>query len=164
VRFLKSNSPPLKQTAKKFIGFSEVDGLGYKVMMSDRDKTSIDCIDHPAFAGGVGKSATILATPARRYDWDKTMDYIERIGAGALGRRLGWLCDYVKAEMPPGACARLETIARKSRKTWLGAPPEREIPDAIGYDEAWRVLVNVPRAELCGGAGLGQWRTIKRSL
>jgi hypothetical protein len=56
--------------------------------------------------------------------------------------------------------ARLEAIARKSRTTWLGAPPERKIPDAIGYDEAWRVLVNVPRAELCGNAGLGQRKTI----
>jgi len=154
----------VKQTAKKFFGFSEVDVLGYKVMMSDREKTSIDCIDHPAFAGGVGESATILATAARRYDWDKTMDYIDRIGAGALARRFGWLCDYVKAEMPLSVRARLEVIARKSRKTWLGAPPERKIPDAIGYDEAWRVLVNVPRAELRGSAGLGQRKTIKRSI
>lgn len=153
----------VKQAAKKFFAFSEVDVFGYKVQMSDREKTSLDCIDHPEYAGGVGEAAMILATAARRYDWDKAVDYLARIDAGALARRFGWLCDYVKADMPPEARARLESIAQKSRRTWLGTPPERKVPDAIGYDETWRVLVNVPRAELHGSAGLGQRKTIKRS-
>jgi len=153
----------VKQTKKKFFGFAETDVLGYKVMMSDREKTSIDCIDHHELAGGVGEAATILATATRRYDWNKALDYLSRIDAGALARRFGWLCDYVKAEMPPDARARIQTIALKSRNTWLGLPPEHKVPDAIGYDEIWRVFVNVPRAELHGSAGLGQRKTIKRS-
>jgi len=36
----------------KFFGFEPVDVLGYKVMISDREKTAIDCIDRPALAGG----------------------------------------------------------------------------------------------------------------
>ena len=56
--------------------------LGYKVMTSDREKTAIDCIDHPPLAGGVGEAATILATASRRFDWNKAADYLERIGAG----------------------------------------------------------------------------------
>lgn len=158
-----SNVRIVKQAAKKFFAFSEVDVLGYKVQMSDREKTSIDCIDHPEYAGGVGEAAMILATAARRYDWEKATDYLARIGSGVLARRFGWLCDYVKAEMPLNARAHLETIADKSRKTWLGAPPERKIPDAIGYDDGWGVFVNVARAELHGSAGLGQRKTIKRS-
>lgn len=153
----------VKQTSKKFFGFTEVDVLGYKVMMSDREKTSVDCIDHYELAGGVGEAATILATATRRYDWSKAVDYLARIGAGALARRFGWLCDYVKAEMPPDARARIQTIGLKSRNTWLGAPPERKVPDAIGYDEVWRVFVNVSGAELHGSAGLGQRKIVKRS-
>ena len=42
------------------------------------------------------------------------------------------------------ARARIETIAQKSRKTWLGAPPQHKVQNAIGYDEAWRVFINVP--------------------
>ena len=34
---------------------SPVDVLGYKVMISDREKTAIDCIDRPELAGGVGR-------------------------------------------------------------------------------------------------------------
>jgi predicted transcriptional regulator of viral defense system len=36
--------------------------LGYKVVISDREKAAIDCIDRPALAGGVGEVATILST------------------------------------------------------------------------------------------------------
>jgi len=36
----------------KFFGFEPVGVLGYKVMISDREKTAIDCIDRPALAGG----------------------------------------------------------------------------------------------------------------
>jgi len=153
----------VKQTKKKFFGFAETDVLGYKVMMSDREKTSIDCVDHHELAGGVGEAATILATATRRYDWEKASEYLARVDAGALARRFGWLCDYIKAEMPPRVRARIQTIALKSRETWLGAAPKHKVPDAIGYDEIWRVFVNVSRAELQGSAGLGQRKTVKRS-
>jgi hypothetical protein len=48
---------------RKFFGFAPVDVLAYKVMMSDREKTAIDCIDRPALAGRVGEAVLILATP-----------------------------------------------------------------------------------------------------
>jgi len=31
--------------------------LGYKVMLSDREKTAIDCIDRPDLSGGLGEAA-----------------------------------------------------------------------------------------------------------
>src|ERR1700733_5880994 len=55
----------------KFFGFEPVDVLGYKVMISDREKTAIDCVDRPALAGGVGEAATILATASRGFEWEK---------------------------------------------------------------------------------------------
>lgn len=70
----------VKQTTNKFFGFSDVNVLGYKVKMSDREKTSIDCVDHPEFARGVGEAASILATATRRYDWDKAVDFLARVG------------------------------------------------------------------------------------
>src|ERR1039457_2788040 len=36
----------------KFFGFGPIDVLGYKVIISDREKTAIDCIDRPELAGG----------------------------------------------------------------------------------------------------------------
>jgi len=151
-------------SANKFFGFESVDVLGYKVMISDREKTAIDCIDRPALAGGVGEAATILATASRRLDWTKAADYLEKIGSGALARRFGWLADYVKADVPPAVRDRVLTLAARSRKTWLGPDPARAraVQGAIGYDETWRLFVNVKREELHGSAGLGRRKAVKK--
>jgi predicted transcriptional regulator of viral defense system len=155
---------PIYQSTRKFFGFEPVDVLGYKVMMSDRQKTAIDCIDHPNLAGGVGEAANILGTASRRFDWNKAADYLERIGSGALVRRVGWIADHVKADVPPEARARLHALAARSRKTWLGSDPTRAraVEGAIGFDERWRVFVNVPAKELLDSAGLGQRKKISK--
>jgi predicted transcriptional regulator of viral defense system len=152
----------VNQAASKFFGFEPVDVLGYKVMMSDRAKTAIDCIDHPNLAGGVAEAATILATASRRFDWIKAADYLERIGSGALVRRFGWLADHVQADLPPDLRARLLQLAVPSRKTWLGADPARAraVEGAIGFDETWRVFINVTAEELRDSAGLGRRKTV----
>jgi predicted transcriptional regulator of viral defense system len=148
----------------KFFGFEPVDVLGYKVMISDREKTAIDCIDRPALAGGVGEVATILATASRRFDWSKMAGYLERINSRALARRLGWLVDYVKADLPPEDRDRLMRVVARSRKTYLGPDPARAraVEGAIGYDETWRVFVNVKLEELQGSAGLGRRKAVRK--
>jgi predicted transcriptional regulator of viral defense system len=144
----------------KFFGFGPVDVFGYKVMMSDREKTAIDCIDRPALAGGVGEAATILATASRRLDWHKAADYLDRIGSGALVRRFGWLVDHVKADVPADIRERLLlSVSHKSRAS-LG--PKRGVEGAIGYDDTWRLFVNVAREELHGSAGLGRRIAVKK--
>jgi predicted transcriptional regulator of viral defense system len=150
-------------SANKFFGFEPVDVLGYKVMLSDREKTAIDCIDRPALAGGVGEAATILATASRRFDWTKAAEYLERIGSGALVRRFGWLVDHVRGDVPLPVRDRLLRLATRSRKAWLGPKPARAgaVHEAIGYDETWHLFVNMPREELRGSAGLGQRKTIR---
>ena len=151
------------QSQRKFFGFGPVNVLGYTVMLSNREKTAIDCIDHPELAGGVGEAAVILATATRRnFDWNKAAEFVERIDAGALARRVGWLADFVKASIPPEARARIETVAELSRKTWLGAAPTTKVPGALGYDETWRIFINAPAAEFQGVAGTGHQRFITR--
>jgi len=153
----------ITQAASKFFGFGPVDALGYEVMMSDREKTAIDCIDHPDLAGGVGEGATMLATACRRFDWTKVADYLERIGSGALVRRFGWLLDHAKADLPPEVRKRLLQLARQSRKTWLGADPARvgAVNGAIGFDDTWRVFVNVTADELRESAGFARRKNLK---
>jgi predicted transcriptional regulator of viral defense system len=154
----------VNQAGSKFFGFGPVDVLGYKVMISDREKTAIDCIDRPVLTGGVGEAATILATASRRFDWNRAAEYLERINSGALARRFGWLVDHVKADIPPAVRDRLLQLSARSRKTALGPDPARvrEVEGAIGYDKTWRLFVNVTGEELHGSAGLGRRKTIRK--
>ena len=110
-------------SANKFFGFEPVDVLGYKVMISDREKTAIDCIDRPALAGGVGEAAMILATASRRFDWTKVVNYLQRIGSGSLVRRFGWLADHVSADMPPEIRDRLIGLTGGGRTRARLGPP-----------------------------------------
>ena len=139
--------------------------LGYKVMISDREKTAIDCIDRPALAGGVGEAATILATASRRFDWTKAADYLERIDSTALvARRSAGSMDHVKADMPAGIRERLLQLAaggpRDMARTRSRA---RKVQGAIGYDKTWRLFVNVIAEELHGSAGLGRRKAVGRT-
>jgi len=154
----------VNQAESKFFGFAPVDVLGYHVMISDREKTTIDCVDRTDLAGGVGEVAMILATASRRFDWNKAAEYLERIGSGALARRFGWLLDHAQAEMPTDVRERLLMLAKRSRESWLGPNPARAhtVRAAIGNDQTWRLFVNVSSEELHGSAGLGRKKTIKK--
>ena len=147
---------------KKFFGFEPVDVLGYTVMISDREKTTIDCIDRTELAGGVGEAATILTTASRRIEWAKAGDYLQRIDSGALARRFGWLVDHVKADMPSEIRQRLMRLASRSGRARLGPPHHHTVQDAMGYDKTWRIFVNVTPEELHGSAGLGGVKSIKK--
>lgn len=144
---------------RKFFGFGPVDVLGFKLIMSDVEKTAIDCVDRPDLAGGVGEAAAILATASRRCDWSRTAEYLERIGTKPLIQRFGWLADHVGAEMPPAMRARLLFLASQGRQAFLG--PRQPVRDGIGYDGIWRIQVNVKREELHGSAGLGQRQSVR---
>jgi len=147
----------------KFFGFEPVDVLGYKVMISDREKTAIDCVDRPALAGGVGEAAMILATASRRFEWTKVVNYLQRIESGALVRRFGWLVDHVAADMPTEIRARLMGMTGGgSTRARLGPLHYHKVQDTIGYDKTWRLFVNVSREELHGSAGLGRRKTVRK--
>jgi len=131
----------------KFFGFGPVDVLGYTVMMSDREKTAIDCIDRPVLAGGVGEAASIFAVASRRFDWPRAVEYLEKIDSTALVRRFGWLIDHVKADVLADIRERLLRRAAQGPKTWMGPNPNAKVRGAVGYDETWRLFVNVARED-----------------
>jgi predicted transcriptional regulator of viral defense system len=145
---------------RRFFGYGPVDVFGYKVMMSDREKTVIDCIDRPDLAGDIGEAAQIFATAVRRFDWNKAIDYIERTGSASLARRTGFLADHTGAETPDSARARLLNAADRPGMSFFG--PRKAEGNVMGYQAKWRLTVNVPAAALSESAGMGRVRTMKK--
>jgi len=76
----------------------------------------------------------------------------------ARGRRSGIV------DLPPEVRTRLLQLAARSRKTWFGADPARAraVEGAIGFDDTWRVFVNVTADALRGSAGLARRKTAKK--
>lgn len=145
----------------KFFGFESVDIQGHKVMLSDREKTVIDCIDHPELAGGMSGAAAVLLRASARLDWSKALHYMERIESIALMQRFGWMADRLQAGLPPQLSLRLQQRVAQCRKTWIGPNPAhfKVAPGAVGYDEKWRLFVNLSYQELPGGS----WHTSRRT-
>jgi hypothetical protein len=57
-----------------------------------------------------------------------------------------------------------QSQASRSRNTWLGSDPvrARTVEGALGYDETWKVFVNVRKDELRASAGVGHRKALTR--
>jgi len=145
---------------RKLFEFGPVDVLGYTVMMPDREKTAIDCIDRPDLAGGEGEAATILATACRRIDWHKAASYLERISSKTLARRFGWLAERADASIPEDVRTHLQDLAKGAGRAYFG--PRIPKPGAIGYQESWQITANVASHELSDSADIARPRSVDR--
>lgn len=144
---------------QKFFGAVATDVLGYKVMMSDIEKTVIDCVDRPELAGGIGEAAQILANGSRRMDWLKFSRYLDQIDSVPLIRRCGWLTDHVEAEVPLNVRRHLLARAEQARPSTIDRKRKDE---SAHFDKEWRVFVNVTAEELHGTKGLGHRKTVRK--
>ena len=159
-RVLDTEVRIVNSVQRKFFGFGPVDVLGYSVMMSDREKTVIDCIDRPSLAGGEGEAATILATACRCIDWHKAATYLERMSSKTLTRRFGWLAAHADATIPADVRAHLHDLAKGSGKAFFG--PRIPRPGAIGYQDIWQLTVNIASHELRDSAGIARRHSVDR--
>ena len=159
-RLLDSEVRIVNPVQRKFFGFGPVDVLGYPVMMSDREKTVIDCIDRPDLAGGEAEAATILSTACRRIDWHKAATHLERMSSKTLTRRFGWLAERADATIPDTILALLRDLAKGSSKAFFG--PRIPKLGAIGYQDSWQITANVASEELRESAGIARRRSVDR--
>jgi predicted transcriptional regulator of viral defense system len=143
---------------RRFFGFARVDVFGYPVMMSDIEKTVLDCIERPQFAGGIGEAATILATATRRIDWEKIASYLERAGSIVLVRRLGWLADHTGADISDSVFDRMRQMSDRPGVSFIG--PRKAPPGAYGFVGRWRLMVNIPGEILRESGGQARRRKI----
>jgi predicted transcriptional regulator of viral defense system len=133
------------QPAHKFFGASEVDAYGTRVMMADLEKTVIDSLDRPAYAGDVPEVAAMLWRGKGRLDWDRLANYALRFQSQALVQRLGYLMGLLGYPFDEPTRARL--LAAIGRSTpYLGRPSRWGTGGR--YDATWHVVDNVPRQEL----------------
>lgn len=161
-RILNSEIRLVNPVRRKFFGFGPIDVFGYKVMMSDREKTAIDCIDRPRLAGGEGEVALIFAVACRSIDWQKSIKYLEKMESKTLARRVGWLTEHVGAELPDDVRERLRTLAGGDGTSFFG--PKQQKNSVIGYLKKWKLFVNVSKSELQESIGIGHPTKFKQKM
>lgn len=89
-------------TEKKLTGFEKVWIDDAAVLITDPEKTVVDCLDKPQYCGGITEAAKALHGDL---DIAKLKKYAIDIGNSAVIKRLGILCDKmgIKLDVEPGS-------------------------------------------------------------
>ena len=120
----------------KFFGYRREMVGGLPVVVADWEKTLIDCLDQPSYAGGMAEVANALSAALPDLDIPLLLGYAARMGDRSLASRLGYLlaAQGIAADGLP-----------------LSATPILLDPQASAqgdYDAHWRVRVNLSPAQL----------------
>ena len=130
---------------KALFGFERVDIYGYPVPMSDVEKTALDCIAWPKYAGNLPEATAILVRASRRWIWGKAVSYLQRFSNTALIQKFGFLCDLGDLKLPTALRARLLKQIKPSSRTYL---VPRTPGSEVSYDARWGVVVNTDTLQL----------------
>lgn len=119
----------------KFFGTQSVWRGRTRIAVSDIHRTIVDMLDDPAAGGGIQHVADCLAQYLRRNDSDpeKLIGYAERLGNGAVFKRLGFL-----SERLPQGTALAEACSARLTKGHALLDPALESPRLV---TRWRLRV-----------------------
>jgi len=123
----------------KFFAVTPVSFRGKQVNFTDREKTTIDCLDHPEYCGGISEAAKGLVTALRegQVDLKKITEYAQRMGNRTIFKRLGYLSEALDLEVGDfSEHWRKEISKGYSRLDPLGRTRGR-------YSRRWQLIVNL---------------------
>ena len=139
-------------TARKFFGTVERPAGRGRIVLTDREKSLVDALDRPDLCGGMRQVAEMLPTAAEAVRWEKVETYLDKMGSGAIYKRLGFLVETLgKRVQVPEREGRID--AWQAHLTGGHAPLEPGGKAGGPVDSRWRVRVNVPG--LAGEEGRG---------
>jgi predicted transcriptional regulator of viral defense system len=82
---------------KKYFGITTVWQDNKPVQITDKEKTIIDCLDHPRMCGGIIEAAKGLSEGFKdNIDIDKLSSYAHKIGNATVFKRLRFLSEYLE--------------------------------------------------------------------
>lgn len=106
---LRPSSLSLKNVTFQFIYHNPIHFFGAKktwidnfhqVPCSDLEKTIVDCLFKPDYAGGIVEVAKALYTAKQQLQFDKLLTYVQRFQSKAVGKRLGFLLELLGIDAP----------------------------------------------------------------
>lgn len=125
----------VKIVEHKFFGIDDVWIDGSVIRVTDREKTIVDCLDHPEHCGGVVEVAKALKNEV--FDYRLLAGYSQRIKNSGVVRRLGYLCDLFDIQID---------LPKVGARNYLYLDPT--MPHEGETDSSWRLKVNVDLGDL----------------
>ena len=121
----------------RFFGFKKkwIDDFR-KVNCSDLEKTFIDCLYKPNYAGGISEITKALYKSRNKLQTDKFRDYLEKFNTQTVCKRLGFIINQL------GILPELQNFLSKkisSSITYL----DPSLPKKGSYNSRWSIIDNI---------------------
>lgn len=132
---------------RRFFGRLSLRRRGVTIRVSDPERTILDCLDRPEYAGGLAGVVRVLGLAKPDLNWSRLGAYLDRFGNRSLALRLGFLAEHVRGSLPPpGAWVREHRARPEEPFVPLGPP---SIHGRTGpRDDRWHIVRNVPDRQL----------------
>lgn len=120
----------------KFFGWTTETMGDHEFCISDKEKTIVDSLDLPMYAGGITEAAKGLS---HELDWDKIIGYADRLQNRTVHKRLGYLIEVLELK-PPDGIVDHHRASIGTAYSWLDPTAPKKL---IRYDSRWRLKVNL---------------------
>ncbi len=139
----------VKLTPSKFFGHHQIWIEERGLNITDREKTIVDCLDHPEYCGGIVEATKGLwyACSQEEIDLAKLTKYVDRMGNRSIFKRLGYLSEVLGLSIG----GFLETWKARISSGYTLLDPV--MPKGGSHDSRWNLQINVT------GHDLTEWRT-----
>ncbi len=126
----------------KFFGDTDIALDGYKIKISEREKTIVDCLDRLEYCGGVSEVAKALSYGRDELDLVKMTHYAVKNRNKAVIKRLGYLLELLDFEANEAIdMLRSNLSSGYSPLDTLGRREGRHI-------QRWKLLINISQNEI----------------
>jgi len=127
----------VKLRPARFFGFEPHWVGNQKVVVAEKEKAIVDCLDQPRYSGEIAEVAKGLWNGRDDLDFSKLLEYARRMRNGAIVKRIGLLLDILDLKEPR---ARKEALKHVT-PTVVRLDPGRDAGGKV--NDEWNVLVNV---------------------
>ena len=125
----------------KFYGHVKEWHKGKPVLITDKEKTLVDCADDVERAGTIEELAKAVKSAMGEISWVKLDEYVTRFPNRAVAKRLGYLFETLVPELPAET---REILASWQRNLSAGVVPLQSSKSKTGkISTRWRVRLNV---------------------
>ena len=120
----------------KFFGWTTETIGEQEFRISDREKTIVDSLDLPQHVGGVLEAVKGLA---QDLDWNRVVEYTDKLRNRTVYKRLGYLVETLGLEPPTGIVERLQRNISLGY-SWLDPTAPKKV---IKTNSRWRLKINI---------------------
>lgn len=135
----------VRQPQHHFFGFGELNAFGSQVKMAEPEKTVLDALHRPIYAGDMPEIATLIWRGRNSFDWEQLGKYALRFNSQSLIQRLGYLIDVLAISAEAAFRATL-LASIDNNICYLGQPTRWE--KGGEFQKPWNVVDNIPHSIL----------------